>query len=513
MSRSLPVVGLVRASANVQWMKTAMLEDRLVAQQRESANSKDNASTSSALQHLTDAREEEPATIAQLPSPKSSVPVSSEAGDGATSPSPGDRLAMSPTLDVHITDLMQLELDQLYFDRVHESMPVLHQRKYLSWSKSPDKKPSQRCLQYAMWTNASLTSTQFRHLEEPLYRFTRRMLESLMSGTDFQSALDLEQVQAWELVVSYELLKMDFEHSWMTAGRIFRLVQIMRLHEVDTVPIDPNKPSDMVEAEEKRRLFWMAYSLDHNLSMRGDWPITLTEHMVCTRLPGPELEFQNSQPIAGPLLSEAIATNNPTVARFMNEKVVLATITGRVLAVVQQHKICRSYGDTTRDWEDQFQWLENIIDSRLRILSEYYPQPANACDPNILFTNIMSRVTIIYLCQGMKSAARPFDPRRAQEAAAKIIELSQVICERRFFQMCPLMPTLLIVTAKFLFNNRDDDYFQQQLDQLLDVFGQMKDINNPDRSLLDVLKRSHVPSDQVLFRFHSETRAHRDRDG
>lgn len=70
----------------------------------------------------------------------------------------------------------------------------------------------------------------------------------------------------------------------MSAGRAFRLVQLMRLHEIDSPTKLPVPEADLIETEEKRRVFWMAYFLDHLLSMRNNWPITLNEHVVRLRL-------------------------------------------------------------------------------------------------------------------------------------------------------------------------------------------------------------------------------------
>jgi hypothetical protein len=72
--------------------------------------------------------------------------------------------------------------------------------------------------------------------------------------------------------------------AWMSAGRAFRLVQLMRLHEIDSPTKLPVPEADLIETEEKRRVFWMAYFLDHLLSMRNNWPITLNEHVVRLRL-------------------------------------------------------------------------------------------------------------------------------------------------------------------------------------------------------------------------------------
>jgi hypothetical protein len=110
------------------------------------------------------------------------------------------------------------------------------------------------------------------------------MLESTSLGCSpggNPPSLEVEQVQAFILIATYESMKAYHQLAWMSAGRAFRLVQLMRLHEIDSpstwlAAADNN----FVEVEEKRRAFWMAYFLDHLFSMRNNWPITLNEHVV-----------------------------------------------------------------------------------------------------------------------------------------------------------------------------------------------------------------------------------------
>lgn len=168
--------------------------------------------------------------------------------------------------------------DQLYFERIHPAIPLLHQRSYLSWAKQDDKKNSRKCLQYAMWTLAALQSSQFRYLEESLYRSSTQILNAICSSNAGQDPFDKEQIQAWLLITIYELMRSFHRQAWMSAGRAFRLVHLLRYHELDT----PTRLSDdsFVEREEKRRVFWVAYFLDHLFSISNDWPITLNEHVV-----------------------------------------------------------------------------------------------------------------------------------------------------------------------------------------------------------------------------------------
>jgi hypothetical protein len=132
-----------------------------------------------------------------------------------------------------------------------------------------------------MWTLATLLSAQFQEMTEPLYQKTKQMLESLSIDGNERSVCETELMQAWVLFAACESMRTYHGQAWMKAGRAFRLVQVMRFHEIDS-PKNNNATSstNFSETEEKRRVFWMAYFLDHLFSMRNDWPITLNEHVV-----------------------------------------------------------------------------------------------------------------------------------------------------------------------------------------------------------------------------------------
>jgi len=123
-------------------------------------------------------------------------------------------------------------------------------------------------------------SAQFQYLHDSLYQETKHMLESLSLGSNERDPVDTEQVQAWILVATYESMRTYHWQAWMSAGRAFRMVQIMGLHEIDAPSKVPIPETEFIKTEENRRVFWMAYFLDHLFSMRNNWPITLNEHVV-----------------------------------------------------------------------------------------------------------------------------------------------------------------------------------------------------------------------------------------
>jgi hypothetical protein len=136
-----------------------------------------------------------------------------------------------------------------------------------------------------MWILAILLSTQSRDLINPLYSRVRQDIDLIIMDT---GPCQLELVQAWTLLTVCELMRALYGQAWASAGRMFRLLQGLRYHEIDSPRKDPVALEGMIDpirTEEKRRVFWMAFLIDHLLSIRNRWPVTLSEHMA--RCPPP----------------------------------------------------------------------------------------------------------------------------------------------------------------------------------------------------------------------------------
>ena len=191
-------------------------------------------------------------------------------------------------LRTHAHPSDELCSNQLYFDRVHDFAPILHQQRYFSWARQSTKIKARTCLQHAMWMLAASLSAQYQHIRDPLYRSTRELLEGLDLTDDKMESVEIEQAQAWVLLAIYEFMRTSYRRAWMSAGRAFRLVQLMRLYELDAPNTVDRRPSitslrdeeAWTATEEKRRTFWMAYCLDRFISIRNVWPLTLNEQVV-----------------------------------------------------------------------------------------------------------------------------------------------------------------------------------------------------------------------------------------
>lgn len=116
-----------------------------------------------------------------------------------------------------------------------------------------------------------------------LYLETKQRLETLTFTTNNADSSDSEHVQALVLIATCESMRTYHRKAWMSTGLAFRLVQLLKLHEVDTPTDALLLESDYTVTEIKRRVSWTAHFLEHLFRLRDHWLITLNEHVVSTR--------------------------------------------------------------------------------------------------------------------------------------------------------------------------------------------------------------------------------------
>lgn len=194
-----------------------------------------------------------------------------------------------PGLENYLSPMICADLDQLYFDRVHVFAPILQKFRYLSWAREPGKAKQRTCLQYAMWTLAASLSSQFHLLRVDLYAEARQRLDALEMDNHDTQTVCIEQAQAWTLLAIFELTSntCDYKRGMVSAGRAFRLVQLMRLNEIDgpghtstAWPSQLRGQSDWIDIESMRRTFWVVYTIDRFTSVLDNLPLTFNEQQV-----------------------------------------------------------------------------------------------------------------------------------------------------------------------------------------------------------------------------------------
>lgn len=123
-------------------------------------------------------------------------------------------------------------------------------------------------------------SSQFHTIQHELYTEVRRLLDALEIESQNSVVMGIEQPQAWLLLSIYEFISDQFQRGLVSAGRAFRLVQLMGLHKVDRqLPV--GFQGDWVDKESMRRTFWVAYTLDRFTSVVDGLPLSFDEREVC----------------------------------------------------------------------------------------------------------------------------------------------------------------------------------------------------------------------------------------
>ncbi|KAI1369832.1 hypothetical protein F5Y08DRAFT_3021 [Xylaria arbuscula] len=402
---------------------------------------------------------------------------------------------------------------QLYLDRVQPMLPILsattisHLRKDLS---SLDQYG--RCLRYAVLTIATAFSSQFEDVRDGLYTTTRDMLNKLDLAEDHLDTNRLEPTQAWIFIVFYEFIKTNYRRGWVSAGRLFRHVQMMGLYGVDR---GAKPSSDDLDAEnpildeEKRRAFWTAYYLDRIISVSENTPLTLAEEVIYTRLPCPDSDFHNGIVTPQCFLSEAIVSRGlPRYSRIA-ECAITATICGRTLSHKQTAVVEKAYNSPPTDYAARRDWLERLLDTRLESLRINRSRETVNPDPLTTFSTILTHVAVLYLWH-TANLLSPHDQDQTPSLVARGLESAREICRlakdiepRGLFSTHTLTPILLswctIRLQMYLetecpdLEQAEKDQIEDQIQTCLEVVRKLKTVNNIAIRALEPYKKRRVP--------------------
>lgn len=78
-------------------------------------------------------------------------------------------------------------------------------------------------------------------------------------------------------------MRVGYRRGWMSAGKCFRFAVLMKLHNVDGrdgIAATTLQNLSWAEIEERRRTFWMAYTIDRIISLLDQLPLTFDQHVV-----------------------------------------------------------------------------------------------------------------------------------------------------------------------------------------------------------------------------------------
>ncbi|KAL7619527.1 hypothetical protein AAE478_010067 [Parahypoxylon ruwenzoriense] len=368
----------------------------------------------------------------------------------------------SPTSvgDVFIPDLTKADLIQLYFDRVHPVVPILNKAKTFKWISDPgNMSDARQCLQCAMWTFATAFSTQFGGFQDVMYARIRFMLDQLDLSSGDSLICHIEHLQSWILITFYEFAKTNYRRGWLSAGRVFRLVQFLKLYDLDGPrPLGSESEDDIISLEEKRRTFWVSYCLDRFISVSEGSPMTLNEEVVFTRLPCLDDDFQRGIIPQESFLAETMSSAELRPFSPLAECVILVTICSRALSHKQIYTIETLYSNIPLDFSSRHDWLDGMLTRRLNNLQVNYPSLTVAENPMIIFSYMVAHSTVIYLCRIIETLSRNDQNQplvwefqeRGHWAAQEIARLAKEHEHLGYFKAHTFMPLTIYLSASRL---------------------------------------------------------------
>ncbi|KAL9639614.1 MAG: hypothetical protein Q9204_001024 [Flavoplaca sp. TL-2023a] len=362
-------------------------------------------------------------------------------------------------------------------------LDLLHSDRHVS-----SKTDAQVCLQQTMWALATSASTQPQSVGDMLYHGAFQRLDELEAKGNAHQEISIMQVQAWLLIAFYEFMRVDFRRGWMSAGRAFRLIQLMRLHQLDLSDVDPTLPlMDWVDKEERRRTFWLAYSLDRFISLSNGSPLTLGEQ-VAVRMPAPNANFQSGQPFVTNLLSDVMLAQDTSTKDSFTEFVIMATICGRALSHRQQSMAWMINSDPVQIFWDRHQQIIAELAPRIVALTLNHPPSTALTNPILLFTHAMAQTMVLYMYRlmtevlpvsdGTNQALMDESARAFNVALVEVLSITRTLSQMSCFKVHPLCPIPLYICLENLTSfDKGGGVFNEQQKIIVNALNSLKRIN------------------------------------
>ncbi|PLB55143.1 hypothetical protein P170DRAFT_33222 [Aspergillus steynii IBT 23096] len=461
-----------------------------------------------------------PSELTSVPEPTvlpngTSAPISPPEQTG-NHPLPGQIYLPPPVRDSHnfAWDMISLgleeplparevidELNQIYFEKIHPALPVLHRPRHLAaMDLAPNVRPPV-CLQYITWSHAASVTDKYNNLHELFYQRARKYAElEEMKGLG-EGVLSLACCQTWLLIGTYEFRMMCFPRAWLSVGKASRLSLMLGLNRIDGLGhgVKQSLPatSDWTEKEERRRVFWMAYCVDRFASVGTGWPVLFDDRDITTNLPASEEAFVKSQPQQTGSVSDIVDGDGiPTLSPF-GSVVFMAYLFGRNLSHLHRPDPQDNEYDLNGVFWQRHRSHDNILLHFALAMPNHLRLPAGVADPNVIFCNMAIHTSTICLHQAaifkaeknkISEQIATESKRRCIVAADQISNIMKMISHMDLTIMNPFMAFCVYIAARvfvqYLKSRSDDSAARSSLQFLFSALGALKQKNPLTESFL-----------------------------
>ncbi|KAM4059404.1 fungal specific transcription factor [Hirsutella rhossiliensis] len=393
------------------------------------------------------------------------------------------------------------ELHQVYFEKVHPSIPMIHRFRYLAaMNLAPNQRPPV-CLRYAMWTLACSISDKYADLKDLFYQRARKYVEADYVKGYGEHMISVAHCQTHILLACYEMKMMYFPRAWINTGSAVRLCQMIGLHRLDGTGLDVKQclppPKDWTEREERRRTFWMAFCEDRYASIGTGWPMTIDERDIMTKLPASEEAFDMSRPEQTQTLSESTNPSGAGKLSSFGGIVLLACLFGRNLVHLHRPDDDDLDHDLNGPFWKRHRQMDGILLNTSLCLPSHLKLPTGLSNPNVVFTNMSIHTSTICLHQAaifkaeknkLGTSVSSESKVRCITAANEIASIMRTISHMDLSAMNPFISFCLYVAARvfvqYLKSRPDDAQTTDSLRFLLSAMNALKRRNPLTESFL-----------------------------
>ncbi|KAM0274405.1 hypothetical protein ACHAQH_007874 [Verticillium albo-atrum] len=393
------------------------------------------------------------------------------------------------------------ELHQIFFEKVHPSLPMIHKYRYLAaMNLAPNQRPPV-ALRYAIWTLACSITEKYLDLKDLFYQRARKYVEGDYIKGYGEHMISVAHAQAHVLLASYEFKMMYFPRAWMNTGAAVRLCQMIGLHRLDGAGLDVKQclppPRDWTEREERRRTFWMAFCEDRYASIGTGWPMTIDEKDIMTNLPSSDEAFDMSRPEQTQSLQDSMSPAGASKLSSFGGIVLMACLFGRNLIHLHRPDIDDRDNDLNGEFWKRHRTMDNIILNTSLCLPPHIKLPLGLGNPNIVFTNMSIHTSTICLHQAaifkadknkLPASVSAESKVRCITAANEIASIMRMISHMDLSSMNPFISFCLYVAARvfvqYLKSRPDDSQTADSLRFLLSAMNALKRRNPLTESFL-----------------------------
>lgn len=353
------------------------------------------------------------------------------------------------------------ELNQIYFEKIHPSQPILHRPRHLaSMNLAPNIRPPV-CLQYMTWCHAASVSEKYSNLHGLFYQRARKYAElDEMKGLG-EGIVSLAHCQTWLLISSYEFRMMFFPRAWLSCGKASRFALMLGLNRIDGAVTEVKQslppPRDWTEKEERRRVFWMAFCVDRYASVGTGWPVLFDERDITTNLPASEEAFLQNQPQRTVRFEDIIVGDGLSTLSSFGGVVIMGVLFGRNLSHLHRPEPHENDSDLNGGYWQRHRSYDNTLLHFALAMPSHLRLPAGILDPNVVFCNMAIHTSTICLHQTaifkaeknqMPAQIITESKRRCIVAADQISNIMKMISHQDLTTMNPFMSFCVYIAAR-----------------------------------------------------------------